>query len=444
MTVLLVDDDPTGRKVAVYNLARAGLDVDEAADGAEALRRFDPSRHAVIVTDLKMPRLDGFGLLEAVHARAPDVPVIVVTAHGNVDAAVDAMRAGAWDFLEKPFGRERLEISVRRALEAARLRADNQRLRAKAGVERPVIASPDSPMQDALRMADRVAGSTATVLITGESGTGKELVARRVHARSGRGQGPFVAVNCAAIPGELLESEMFGHTRGAFTGAVRAREGRFRRAHSGSLFLDEVAELPLELQARLLRVLEEGQVDVVGDDRPVAVDVRVISATNQDLGERVASGQFRADLYYRLNALEIQVPALRERPADIPLLARAFLDDLAGRDLALPDDVIAALRARRWPGNVRQLRNAVERLALLAPGDAVRRVDLPPEGGLPASGGWLDQLPPGLSLVDLEAQVIAHTLRRCGGNLSQAARELGVPRHVLSYRLQKYGITRDG
>ncbi|MFZ5479539.1 MAG: sigma-54-dependent transcriptional regulator [Myxococcota bacterium] len=439
--LLLADDDATGRQVAAYNLRRAGFEVDEAADGALAIATFDPSRHTVVVTDLRMPRGDGMAVLDAVHARAPDVPVIVVTAHGNVDAAVSAMKHGAWDFLEKPFSRDRLEATVRRAAEVASLRVDNRRLR--SSVERPILTR--SPvMEAALSVADRVAMTDAAVLVRGESGTGKELVARRIHARSRRAAAPFVPVNCAAIPGELLESEMFGHARGAFTGAAKAREGRFRRAHGGTLFLDEVAELSPELQAKLLRVLEDGHVDVLGADEPVTVDVRILSATNQDLTARVAEGRFREDLYWRLAAIEVRLPPLRERPADIEPLARTFLDDLAnGRDLDLPDAVVKALERRRWPGNVRELRNACERLAALCPGDAVRVDDLPPERPSTTSDAWLDRLPGGFSLVDLELQVVAHVLRREDGNLSRAARALGIPRHVLAYKVQKHGLRRD-
>ncbi len=437
MALLLVDDDPTGRRVAIYNLTRAGFEVDEAGDGEEALTRFDPERHLVVITDLKMPRMDGMALLAALRARAPAVPVIVITAFGAVDTAVSAMQAGAWDFVEKPFSRDRLELTVRRAVETATLRRDVRRL---GGVERPIVAR-SAGMVAALALADRVAPSEATVLITGESGVGKELVARRIHARSARGAGPFVAINCAAIPETLLESELFGHTRGAFSGADRAREGRVRQAQGGTLFLDEVADLPQPLQAKLLRLLQEREIDVVGADRPVSADVRVLAATNADLRAAVGQGRFRQDLFFRLAVIELEVPPLRERLDDIEPLARAFLTE-AGRTLELPDEVVDALRRRTWPGNVRELKNAVERLAILAPGDRVRAGDLP-EAGPSVSGAWLDAIPESLSLIDVEREVVRHALTRAGWNVSEAARRLGVPRHVLVYRIEKYGLRRD-
>ncbi|MCO4747799.1 MAG: sigma-54-dependent Fis family transcriptional regulator [Proteobacteria bacterium] len=434
MRILLIDDDATGRKVAVHNLTRAGLDVDDAEDGAAGLARFGPE-HGVVVTDLKMPGLDGMGVLVAIRERAPEVPVLVITAFGDVDKAVDAMRAGAWDFIEKPFSRDRLELAVRRALEASRLRRDNARLR--AGVERPIVAVSQG-MTDVLRLVDRAAPRPLPVLITGESGVGKELVARRVHARSGR-RGPFVAVNCAAIPGDLLESELFGHTRGAFTGAGRAREGRFRAAQGGTLFLDEVGELPLSLQAKLLRVLEEGVVDVVGADQPVSIDVRVVAATNQAVEAQLDAGSFREDLFFRLAGIRIEVPPLRQRPEDVLPLAERFLADANGAALSIPAQVAEALKGRPWPGNVRELRNACERLVLLADAGELRVSDLPATRTV-RGGTWLDAIPEELSLVDVEAQVIAHTLDKHGGNVSAAARALRVPRHILIYRIQKYGL----
>lgn len=435
--ILLIDDDATGRRVAVHNLTRAGLLVDDAADGAEGLAAFDPERHSVVVTDLKMPGVDGMSVLATLSAQAPGVPVLVVTAFGDVDKAVEAMRAGAWDFIEKPFSRDRLELAVRRALEAASLRRENDRLR--QGVERPMVAASEA-MRAVLKLVDRAAPRALPALITGESGVGKELVARRLHARSGR-RGPFVAVNCAALPSELLESELFGHTRGAFTGAGKAREGRFRRASGGTLFLDEVGELPAALQTKLLRVLEEGLVDVVGADDPISVDVRVVAATNQDVEAQIAEGSLREDLFFRLAAVRIEVPPLRARKADIGPLAERFLCSAAGAELSLPDEVRKELLTRPWPGNVRELRNAVERMVMLADGVEFRAADLPRPRALRSSGrSWLEEIPEELSLVDVEAAVIVHALDKHDGNVSAAARALRVPRHILVYRIEKYGL----
>jgi len=396
-----------------------------------------------VVTDVKMPGISGIDVLRRVRSQAPDVPVLVITAFGNVETAVEAMKEGAYDFIGKPFHRDQLLISVGKAFERRRLAAEVHDLRIRAsGVEREIVnASP--AMKQVLSIADRVAGSDATILITGESGTGKEVVARRIHVRSRRAEGPFVAVNCAAIPGELMESELFGHARGAFTGAVRDRAGRFRQAAGGTIFLDEVGDIPLQLQAKLLRVLQERSVDVVGGDHPVPVDVRIVAATNRDLPEKVREGTFREDLYYRLNVVEIRVPPLRERPEDIPPLVEYFMGEAsAGREVAVPPAVMEELKSRPWPGNVRELKNACERMAILCGGTEVSIDDLPP--AVPRAGEEWPPLPTeGLSLVDLEKKVIERALRLKGGNITQAAAYLRVPRHILVYRIEKHGIRRD-
>ncbi|MFT5584340.1 MAG: DNA-binding NtrC family response regulator [Cognaticolwellia sp.] len=436
VSILLVDDDPTIREVGAYNLRKSGLVVDVAENGADALARFDPTRHQLVITDLSMPEVDGMELMVALHKRVPGLPVVMVTAHGSVDRAVAAMQAGAWSFIEKPFARDQLTLVAARALETARLRADNKRLRS---VERPILGS-SVEMRRTLDLVDRVAASSASVLVIGESGTGKELVARRIHARSPRSDRPFVAVNCAAIPGDLLEAELFGHAKGAFTGAISARPGRFRSADGGTLFLDELGEMPLAVQGKLLRVLQEGQVDVVGSDNPVSVDVRVVAATNQDLDAMVLAKVFRSDLLFRLDVVRVEVPALRERSDDIPFLVQSFLEELSPRVLAFSDAAMAVLKGRLWPGNVRELRNLVERVSILAPGPIIEPQDLSSGARPQQSSAWLDQLPEGISLVDVEAQLIVHVLGKESWNVSQAARRLGVPRHILAYRIQKYGI----
>ncbi|MBI5343704.1 MAG: sigma-54-dependent Fis family transcriptional regulator, partial [Deltaproteobacteria bacterium] len=334
--ILFIDDDRAGREVALFNLRKAGYEVTAASDGQEGLAVFSTEKFDLVVTDVKMPGISGIEVLKKIHAQAPDVPVLVITAFGNVETAVEAMKEGAYDFIGKPFHRDQLLLSVGKAFERRRLAAEVRDLRIRAsGVAREIV-SVSAAMRRVLEIADRVAGTDATVLITGESGTGKEAVARRVHVKSARAEGPFVPVNCAAIPGELLESELFGHARGAFTGAVRDRAGRFRQAEGGTLFLDEIAEIPLPLQAKLLRALQERTVDVVGGDRPVPVDVRIVAATNRDLPERIREGAFREDLYYRLNVVEVRVPPLRERPEDIPPLVDYFMKELGGgRELSV-------------------------------------------------------------------------------------------------------------
>ncbi|WP_434426732.1 sigma-54-dependent transcriptional regulator [Nannocystis pusilla] len=441
--LLFIEDDDSGRELGLFNLRKAGYAVDGARDGAEGLRRFDPERHAVVITDVKMPNVGGLEVLREIRARSPETPVLVITAYGDVDLAVAAMKAGAFDFIGKPFHREHLLLTVAKALERGRMRAELLSLqRQVAGIERPIVGHSPA-MARALDLADRVARAAAPVLVTGESGTGKELIARRVHARSPRHAGPFVAVNCAAIPAELLESELFGHVRGAFSGALRDRPGRFRQADGGTLFLDEVAELPAPLQAKLLRVLQERVVDVVGSDVPVPVDVRVIAATNRDPGD------LRGDLLYRLRVVEIELPPLRERVEDIPQLVRHFVARFAGgRDVEIPEEVLADMSSRTWPGNVRELENACERAVILCSGEVLRVEDLPPRTApapAVAAGGdeWLPALPEdGLSLVDLEKRVIERVLALKRGNITQAAAYLRVPRHVLSYRMEKYGLRR--
>ena len=452
--ILFIDDDRAGREVALFNLRKAGYKVEVASDGTEGLAIFSPGKFDLVITDVKMPGISGIEVLRRIRKTSRDTPVLVITAFGNVDTAVEAMKEGAYDFIGKPFHREQLLLAVEKALERQSLAAEVRDLRIRAtGVERDVV-SVSSAMGRVLEMADRVARTEATVLITGESGTGKEAVARRIHVRSPRAEKAFVAVNCAAIPAELLESELFGHARGAFTGAVRDRLGKFRQAAGGTLFLDEIGEMPLPLQAKLLRVLQEKVVDEVGGDSPISVDVRILVATNRDLLERIREGTFREDLYYRLNVVEIRVPPLRERPEDILPLVEHFTKEISpDREISVPPDVMEALTARPWPGNVRELKNACERMVILCRGEEVSVEDLPPapatsRPGEPGGEGFADDWPPlppeGLSLVDLEKKVIERALRLKGGNITQAAAYLNVPRHILVYRIEKYGIRRDG
>jgi DNA-binding NtrC family response regulator len=442
--ILFVEDDAAGRELGLFNLRKAGYDVDAAASGDEALAAFSPDRHALVITDVKMPGISGLELLRAVKERAPGVPVIVITAYGSVDLAVEAMRAGAFDFIGKPFNRDHLLLVVERAVRSLALESELRSLRIRAaGVERPIVFC-SARMKAVLDLCDKVAASDASVLVTGESGTGKELVARRIHARSPRAEGPFAAVNCAAMPAELLESELFGHEKGAFTGAVRARPGRFRQAAGGTVFLDEVSEIPLALQAKLLRALQERMVDVVGADAPRPIDVRVIAATNADLRALARSGRFREDLLYRLDVVEVAVPALRERKEDIEPLVRHFVAAFAeGRDPGVPADLVAAMKEREWPGNVRELENACLRLVVLCAGDELSVRDLPPAAAAGAEE-WPPLPPGGLSLVDLERRVIERALALKSWNVSQTAAYLGVPRHILSYRMEKHGIRRPG
>ncbi len=438
--------------MGVFNLEAAGHHIDAVDSGDAAVRQFAKSKHVMVITDLRLPgERSGLDVLRHVRNEAPTVPVLLVTAYGDVNTAVEAMKAGAYDFMTKPFSREQLLLRVERALASAALDAEVRVLRARVGgVERELIYA-SAAMGEVIDLVDRVAESEATVLITGETGTGKELIARRLHSRSLRAERPFVVMNCAAVPSELIESELFGHEKGTFTGAHKSRQGRFRQAHGGTMFLDEIGELPANVQGRLLRVLQEGTVDVLGADGPVTVDVRVVAATNRNLFEMVDAGTFREDLLYRLNVVEIPLPPLRERTEEIRPLVTHFIEKLApGRGLIIPDGLVAQLREHHWPGNVRELGNACERLVALCKGDQLSADDLPrsrKSASIPPSERLLDDWPPlpddGLSLVDLEKRVIERVLALKGGNVTHAAQYLRVPRHILAYRMVKYGIQRE-
>jgi two-component system NtrC family response regulator len=384
-----------------------------------------------------------------VRMTAPDMLAIVITAHGDVATAVRAMQLGAIDFLEKPFTRDRLLVAVRKAGDVVDLKDENRRLRAlvqeRSGFENIVGSS--SGLRAFMDDLDRAAASDATVLILGESGTGKELAARALHARSGRADGPFVVVNCAAIPENLIESELFGHRRGAFTGAIEERKGKFELAHRGTLFLDEVGELPPALQPRLLRVLQEGEVDKIGAEHPVRVDVRLVAATHGDLAARIKQGTFREDLYYRLNVIPLRLPPLRERREDLPALVEHFLVKHAKRHgRAVPRVEPAAFKRLErydWPGNVRELENLIERLVVLSRSESIREADLP-EFLLSAGAGLggIRMVVPqeGVSLEAVERGLLEEALRRCEGNHSRAARFLDLSRQTLLYRLKKFGL----
>jgi DNA-binding NtrC family response regulator len=451
-TVLLIDDDASFREVMAYHLSEAGVQADLAVDGQEGLEAFQKHPYPVVVTDLKMPRLDGMGLLDAVLKISPEVYVVVVTAFGDVDKAVQAMKRGARDFIPKPMDREHFILAVRRGLEHAALRTEVHELRkASSAAKEFVFAS--ATMGQIVDTIDRVADSEASVMLLGESGTGKELLAQRLHRLSDRRSGPLVVVNCAAIPAELLESELFGHRKGAFTGAVKDRKGKFQQAHKGTLFLDEIAELPLAMQPRLLRALQERTVDVVGGDKPVEVDVRVISATNRDLFEEVKAGRFREDLFYRLHIVPVTIPPLRTRREDILPLAEVFVARFAkGTAKHLSRHLAERLEGYDWPGNVRELENVCQRLVLLSRNDKMD-ADLLPDSISSAAapraekgpvGSWLSLPEGGVALAELEKAIIVQALERNNYNQSAAARYLRIPRHKLLYRMEKFGLEDPG
>jgi two-component system response regulator AtoC len=451
-SILVVDDEEPIRQVLTEVLSGHGYVVRTASDGEEALKELAAHDYDAIVTDVRMPRMDGLSLVRAIQQTAPDAPVIVMSAYGSHDLALEAMKAGAYDYLGKPFRPDEVLLVLRKAEERERLRAENRRLRREieASRGRSAIIAESPSMKEVMRVVGKVAPARTTVLITGESGTGKELVARAVHELSPRKAGPFVAVNCGAIPDQLIESELFGHAKGAFTGAQSAKRGLFEEADSGTLFLDEIGDLPLQLQVSLLRALQEGEIRRVGDARSIKVDVRVLAATHRDLAQHVAQGKFREDLFYRLNVLALKLPPLRDRPEELPVLAERFIAQHAER-LAIPrkalsPEALALLQHWRWPGNVRELENALERALVLSEGAEIDPAALPDEirGARKASGPPETPSEGDLSVKRaqraLEADLIRRALERTGGNRSRAAELLDLSPRALLYKIREYGL----
>lgn len=442
-SVLVVDDEPTMRVALVESIRRNGYGVMQATDGYEALECLEDCKPWLVLTDMKMPRMGGLEVIREIRKRSPQSFIVVMTAYGKVDAAVEAMKCGATDFLEKPFATERLE-QVLASLEPASP-MEPQPVRHSHKVERPILTQ-DPTMQRLLDTAEDIAGSSATILIHGESGTGKELLARFIHQRSPRTSHPFIAVNCAALPDGLLESELFGHERGAFTGALVRKVGKFEMAHQGTLLLDEISEMNLGLQAKLLRVLQEREVDRLGGKETIPVNIRVISTTNRSLRREVDHGRFRGDLFYRLNVFPLVLPLLRERPMDIALLARTFVKE-AGLRNGLPaprisDEAMYLLESNPWKGNVRELENAVERAVLLAKGHTIEPEHFPADDmhALPEPLAFHPSTSSGGegSLWNMEREVIFRTLGKVKGNRTHAAKELGISIRTLRNKLREY------
>jgi DNA-binding NtrC family response regulator len=440
-TILLIDDDESLLRVTEYNLASAGFRVVTAGSGTRGLELFHKVSPDLVISDVKLGDMSGLDLLAEVKKESPVTPVIIITAFGSIEMAVKAMKNGAFHFVTKPFDRDTLRLSCQKALELKSLRVQNAQLALEVnrltGVEGMETAN--SAMRELLDTALRAAGSEATVLITGESGTGKEVLARLVHHHSPRKNGPMVAVNCAAIPAGLIESELFGHVKGAFTGAVKNRKGRFQSATKGTLFLDEIGELQVDLQAKLLRAIQEREVEPVGSQDQEKVDVRLIAASNKDLQEATRVGEFREDLYYRLGVIPLYLPPLRERTEDIPALVQHFLKKIgAPPEVTFSYDALQQLSAYQWPGNIRELQNIVERSVILRSAPLITGADLRLTESVSGAGGF-PQIPPGgISLEEVEKDLIRQALEMAGGNRSEAARLLHIPRHVLIYRLSKY------
>jgi two-component system NtrC family response regulator len=448
-TILLADDDVNLRRVLEFQLTEAGYLVLTAQDGAEALEVFANNDLACVITDLRMPKLTGLELLEKIKADDAEIPVIVITAFGEVETAVTAMKAGAFDYINKPFNRDEILLTLERALSFSQTKSENRQLRALVDKEFRLdnIIGDSAAIRAVLIVVGRVSRSDATVLITGESGTGKELVAKGIHFSGKRSGRPFIPINCAAIPENLIEAELFGYRRGAFTGANLDSKGKFESADGGTLFLDEISQLPLPLQPKLLRVLQEQEIVRIGESTPRKIDVRIIAATNQNLEKMVEGGTFREDLYFRLAVVPVNIPPLRTRREDIPLLINHFFKRAKEKhgfeSLKMSREVINVLSNYLFPGNVRELENLIERMVVLSDGESLTLSDAPEYVSKPLQifGNVKFELPlDPISLDDVEGEIIRYALDMHNGNQSQTARYLGITRSALIYRMQKFGF----
>ena len=449
-SILIVDDDESLRRIIEYNLKQRGYHttaVDSAEKALDALRK---SQFNLLISDMKLPGKDGVELMMETKELRPDLPVIFITAFGTIEKAVEAMKAGAYDYITKPFERDELLITVEKVLEYQRVKDENVKLHSELDIRfgfSNIIGSSQA-MREIFVTIGKIAGTDATILITGESGTGKELIARAIHQTSDRAKSPMVTVNCAAIPHDLLESELFGYVPGAFTGAIKEKMGKFVAADGSTIFLDEIGDLHPELQAKLLRVLQERVVEPVGSNESISIDIRVIAATNQDLADKVKNGQFREELFYRLNVIPIHIPPLRDRIEDIPLLIDHFLNEFSkDRKIAIEAKSLEMMINYEWPGNVRELENVLKRLVILSRDGNIKPSDLPIEiigeveklNFVPSNGARENYS----TLAESEIKLITEALRFCGWNQSKAALRLGIPRHILIYRMKKYNIKEE-
>ncbi len=457
-TILVVEDDANFRRVLQYQLSEAGYDTAVAENGKKALELFSEHRYRVVLTDLNLPDFNGEEVLQQIKRQSPDTPVIILTAFGSIESAVEAMRLGAFHYLTKPVNGDELLLTIHNALKFAELLSENRNLReaVSSAFRFEGIVGASKAMRKVVAQAAQLAQVDATVLITGESGTGKEILAKSIHFNGPRSRKPFIVINCGAIPDALLESELFGYRKGAFSGAANNKTGKFEAADGGTVFLDEIGDLPLTLQVKVLRVVQENEIDVIGETEPRKVDVRILAASNRDLKKMSADGEFRQDLYYRLNVAPLHIAPLRERKEDIPLLARFFVERYCKKHgkppIALDSEIFKKLEAYDWPGNVRELENCMERLIIYARGNVADLQDLPEEIQAPQLmvGSAVFQIPAeGISMPQLEKELVITALERNDWNQTHAADFLGISRNVLIYRMQKYRLgpyktTREG
>lgn len=456
-SILVVDDEAAIRRTLREILEYEDYAVDEAEDGEVAIEKLKTERYDVVLLDVKMPKKDGIEVLEAMSSMQVDVPVVMISGHGTIETAVEATKLGAFDFLEKPPDLNRLLLTLRNAMDRSQLQEENKRMR-QTIVERhssdltPILGD-SAPIRHIKETIERVAPTEARVLITGEAGTGKELVAKWVHRLSHRADGPVVEVNCAAIPGELIESELFGHEKGSFTGATKQRIGKFEQAHGGTLFLDEIGDMSLSAQAKVLRALQESEITRVGGDRSIPVDVRVVAATNKDLLQQIEEHKFREDLYHRLSVILIHVPPLRERRQDVPIITEHIADRIARRNGLEPkpftDEALQALKGFEWRGNVRELHNVVERLIILSTGDRISHIDVeryvaPGGASVNPIVGLMDRFDQFQEFRDMaEKLFLEHKLESFDWNISRTAESIGIQRSHLYNKMGKYEIQRD-
>ena len=448
MKILLADDDNSLRKVLKFKLKQKGFDVVAVEDGQKALIELKSSKYDLLLSDIRMPKVDGIELLEQSKLIQPDLKTILITAHASVPQAVEAVKLGAFDYITKPFDDEELFITIEKAFRLKRLENENKQLKGKLKAHNYLnnFVGISKPFKEMMKLVDKIADTDATVLISGASGTGKEVIAKSIHYKSNRSDKEFIAVNCAAIPKDLIESELFGHVKGAFTGAVRDKKGKFELADGGTLLLDEIGDLNIELQAKLLRVIQERIIEPVGSEFKKEVDIRLLAATNVNLKRKVSNGEFREDLYYRLNVIPINIPSLKDRKEDISILVQEFLKRFGKEnDITVSSKLMDTLMNYTWPGNVRELENLIERMVILRKSNMLTEKDLPEEFNIDQIQPALKEEPAEsyLSFHEAEKKIIIDALNKYAWNRTKSAKFLQIPRHVLIYRMKKYELVNN-